>query len=320
MKKVLLSVTAAASIFAVSACSNASGDNSEVIVETSEGNVTQEEFYNKMKERVGEATLQELVTDKVLSAKYEVSDKEVDKRLEEIKANYGQQFQMLLAQSGFKDEEQFKEVVRSNMLREKAAMESVDVSEEELKKQYEQMKPEIKASHILVKDEKTAKEVKQKLDNGGDFAKLAEEYSTGPSGPKGGDLGYFSKGDMVPEFEEAAYKLKVDEVSAPVKSQFGWHIIKVTDKKELKPFEEMKDEVKKEIVQQKLDNQKIQEAVQKELDKANIKVKDEDFKGIFDKKAQEQQQGGQSEGGEQQQPQGDSQEQPETNSEQKESE
>ncbi|OEH91713.1 peptidylprolyl isomerase [Bacillus solimangrovi] len=287
MNKVLLSVTAAASIFAISACSNTgNADNATVIVETASGNITQEDLYTSMKDRVGDQVLLELVTDKVLSEKYELTDEEVTERFNEIKENYGAQFEMLLQQSGFKNEEQFKEVVRANMLQEKAATATMDISDEELKKYYDELAPEIKASHILVEDEATAKEIKTKLDNGQDFAELAKEFSTGPSAPEGGDLGYFSKGQMVAEFEEAAYKLEIDQISEPVQSQFGWHIIKVTDKKELKPFEEMKEEVKEEYIQKNLDGQKIQEAVQKELEEADINVKDEAFKGLFDKKEQ----------------------------------
>src|SRR5690625_6598495 len=89
------------------------------------------------------------------------------------------------------------------------------------------MKTEIKAQHIVVEDEDTAKEVKEKLDDGEDFAKLAEEYSTDESNKDdGGKLGYFSVGEMDPAFEDAAYGMKKGEVSDPVQSQFGFHIIK----------------------------------------------------------------------------------------------
>ncbi|MBI5223275.1 peptidylprolyl isomerase [Candidatus Micrarchaeota archaeon] len=90
---------------------------------------------------------------------------------------------------------------------------------------------EVKASHILVKDEATARRVKSELDAGGDFANLAKKYSTCPSKEKGGDLGFFGKGRMVAEFEKAAFSLEVGKVSAPVKTKFGYHLIKVTAKK-----------------------------------------------------------------------------------------
>ncbi len=89
----------------------------------------------------------------------------------------------------------------------------------------------VKASHILVKTEAEAKQLMQQLQNGDDFAKLAKLYSQCPSGKSGGDLGYFGKGQMVKPFEDAAFKAQPGQVVGPVKTQFGWHIIKVTDMK-----------------------------------------------------------------------------------------
>jgi len=89
----------------------------------------------------------------------------------------------------------------------------------------------VKASHILVKTENEAKQIMQKLSAGDDFAKLAKMYSQCPSGNQGGDLGYFAKGQMVKPFEDACFKAKAGDVVGPVKTQFGWHVIKVTDVK-----------------------------------------------------------------------------------------
>lgn len=105
------------------------------------------------------------------------------------------------------------------------------ISEERLKEEYNarigDMKiTEIKASHILLKDKKTADDVIKKLNKGGNFAGLAKKHSTGPSGPKGGELGWFRAQQMVPEFSEALLTLKNgDYTKQPVKTQFGWHII-----------------------------------------------------------------------------------------------
>ena len=101
---------------------------------------------------------------------------------------------------------------------------------------------EIKASHILLADEQAAISAIQKLRNGRDFAELAREISTGPSGPNGGDLGYFGRGAMVPVFEMAAFNLEVGSfTTSPVQSQFGWHVVKVFDKRisEARSKEEM---------------------------------------------------------------------------------
>lgn len=90
---------------------------------------------------------------------------------------------------------------------------------------------QVRASHILVKTAPEAMEIKKEIDEGGSFEELAARYSLCPSGQNGGDLGYFGRGQMVPEFERKAFTLPVGEVSKPVFSPFGWHIIKVTDRK-----------------------------------------------------------------------------------------
>lgn len=104
---------------------------------------------------------------------------------------------------------------------------------------------EVHARHILVETEDKAKEILQKLKAGGDFIALAKENSKDPGAAEGGDLGYFAKGQMVPEFAEAAFKLEKGQLSDPVKTQFGWHIIKVEDKrsKSPPPFDQVKDQV-----------------------------------------------------------------------------
>ena len=111
---------------------------------------------------------------------------------------------------------------------------------------------EIKARHILVATEEEAQSVIDALDAGGDFEELAKEHSTGPSGADGGDLGYFTAGTMVAEFNDAAFALQAGEISAPVKTKFGWHVIKVEDRRvqEVPGFDLVKDQVIEALAQQ----------------------------------------------------------------------
>ena len=95
--------------------------------------------------------------------------------------------------------------------------------------------PEFRASHILVETEDEAKALVAELEGGADFAELARTRSTGPSGPRGGDLGWFGEGQMVPEFETAVKALEPGAVSAPVQTQFGWHVIKLDETRESSP-------------------------------------------------------------------------------------
>lgn len=90
---------------------------------------------------------------------------------------------------------------------------------------------QVRASHILVKNRTDAVQIKKAIDNGADFGEMAKKYSICPSGANGGDLGYFRRGQMVQQFEDEAFELPVGKVSSPVGTEFGWHLIKVTDKK-----------------------------------------------------------------------------------------
>lgn len=110
---------------------------------------------------------------------------------------------------------------------------------------------EFDASHILVESEEEAKALKAQLDDGADFAELARENSTGPSGPNGGALGWFGKGQMVPEFEAAVIALEKGQVSDPVQTQFGWHLVKLNDKRktEAPELDAVRDELAQTIQQ-----------------------------------------------------------------------
>lgn len=131
-------------------------------------------------------------------------------------------------------------------------------TEEEARKLYDETikslppEEEVHARHILVTDENEAKAVIARLEKGEDFAKLAAELSKDPGSAKeGGDLGYFTRDRMVPEFSETAFKLEKGKVSAPIKTQFGWHVLKVEDKraKAVPTFEEVREQIDTFIVQ-----------------------------------------------------------------------
>jgi len=130
------------------------------------------------------------------------------------------------------------------------------VTDAELHKVYDeavgQMKaePEVHARHILVETEDEAKAVVAELKKGTDFAELAKAKSKDPGSADGGDLGYFTKDQMVPEFSEVAFKLDKGQLSDPVKSQFGWHVIKVEDKRTRQPpeFDKVKDQLENFVV------------------------------------------------------------------------
>ena len=111
--------------------------------------------------------------------------------------------------------------------------------------------PEYNASHILVETEEAALEVVAALESGSDFATVAREKSTGPSGPNGGQLGWFGKGAMVPEFEQAVVAIEPEAISAPVKTQFGWHVIRLNETRvpEAPTLEEVREQIELQIRQ-----------------------------------------------------------------------
>jgi foldase protein PrsA len=278
VKKWMLPFTLTAGILALTACN---GGGSDTIVESKAGNITEEELFEAMKDKVGQPVLQELLYTKVLADKYEVSDKELDEKLKTYKEQYGENFQMMLLQSGFEDENAFKEVLKTELLVQKAV--EKNIKEEDIKKYYnETYKPDIKARHILVADEATAKEVKSKLDAGGKFEDLAKEYSTDGSKDQGGELGWFGPGAMVPEFEEAAYAAEINAISEPVQSQFGFHIIQVTEKKEKEPYEDVKDKMKEQLTASKLsDAETVKSTIDREMKEADVTIKDKDLEGVL---------------------------------------
>ena len=158
---------------------------------------------------------------------------------------------------------------------------TVSVTDDEIKKFYQDNKDVFKenesanASHILVAEEDKANEIYKKVKNGEDFASLAKEFSTCPSKEKGGELGTFTRGQMVKEFEDAVFNNEVGAITEPVKTQFGYHIIKINDKNEGRDlaFDEVKDKIATQVRRQKeqaLYNEKITELKEKYQVKMNI--------------------------------------------------
>ena len=177
---------------------------------------------------------------------------------------------------GMDKDEEFLQVVektKESMLKNYALgklLATVDVTEDEVKKFYEENKEAFKekesanASHILVSEEDKAREIYEKVKDGEDFETLAKKNSTCPSKEKGGDLGTFTRGQMVKEFEDAVFENEVGTVTEPVKTQFGYHIIKINEKNEGRDleFDEVKDKIFSQLKRQKeqdLYNKKIEE-------------------------------------------------------------
>jgi len=169
----------------------------------------------------------------------------------------------------------------------KKVEEQAKVSDEELKKFYEENKAkfktgdEVKASHILVKSEQEAKDVLAQLKSGGNFEDLAKKLSTDGAASKGGDLGWFSKGSMIPEFEKVAFAMKEGQVSGIVKTKFGFHVIKLTGKRAAgeRSFEDVKEQIKSSMLPGK--QQEVFQKLKDDLKKSGkYTIKEDVLKGL----------------------------------------
>ena len=240
------------------------------------------------KEAEGKA-LDNLIDEKLIiqlgkEKELDVSEREVDATVERFRKRVGaskEQFEELLAAEGMTMEryrDMLKDQLMSRMVISREVQSQVKLTDEDVDEYYKEHKedfstaPIIKARHILLIVSKSGgderetvvlneiRRIRQEIIDGLDFAEAAVKYSEGPSGVDGGDLGEVAPGVMVKPFEEAAFALEPGEVSEPVRTQFGYHLIKVDSKKEskLQPLEEVKKEVENRIYQ------KIVQEVRKE--------------------------------------------------------
>jgi peptidyl-prolyl cis-trans isomerase C len=239
---------------------------------------------------------EELLEEEATRQKLSVSPEAVDARFKNLQARFPspEVFNQELSRRGL-TADQLKQNIRKGLLRhellEKEVLKKIAASPQELDAFYQAHKDKyvqeeaVHARHILIRvapdaspeDDKQAKEkataVLVKGKNGEDFAQLATEYSEGPTKDKGGDLGTFGRGQMLKPFEDAAFSLKAGEIGGPVRTKFGYHIIKVEEKHAFKqlPYQEVQSQVKDDFMNEKA-NARYQEYVAQLRKKAKITV------------------------------------------------
>ena len=240
-------------------------------------------FYSAMlasQQQLKPSIVQMLVQDKLIADdmkknNVKVDDKELDDKFLQYIQQFGGQekFDKMLEDYNMSSDK-FKETIKKDQIYQKHRdwfEKKHPISDKDAKKYFDEHKEtlsQVKASHILVADENTANEVKKKIDDGADFAELAKEYSKDTANSnKGGDLGYFTKDKMVKEFADKAFSMKKGEVSEPVKTSYGYHIIKVDDKKDT--ADSLKDDISK-----ALNDKKYSDYLTKLFNKANVVTED----------------------------------------------
>ncbi|WP_102026263.1 peptidylprolyl isomerase [Salirhabdus sp. Marseille-P4669] len=244
--------------------------NKEYVAKVGNEKISEEELNDVLTSQYGASVLDSLISNSIINQEIEkqgieVSQEEVDKEIEEYKEYYGgeESFLSVLESSGV-DYNTFEKDIKTYLATNKILEKRIEVTEEEIKKYFEENKEsfnqqeEVKASHILVEDEATANEVLNKLNAGEDFATLASEYSIDESNSEsGGDLGYFGKGEMAEAFEEAAFAMEIGDISEPVETEHGFHIIKLADKVAAKEaeYEDAKEEIKQLLTDSKINEE-----------------------------------------------------------------
>ncbi len=271
MKKIIALILSSLLCISAVGCSSKINDN-DIVATVNGNNITVKQFKSTL------ALYKESLESMYGSTIWETTVEEVDKSFDELKKNIDadKDYKKKLEDMGI-DDKYLRSQQEQDLIIQKYKEnfdKNLKISDEEMKKYYEEhkkdyYKDEVKASHILISTvddngkelseakkkeaKKKAEEVLKKAKSGEEFSELAKEYSDDKgSAANGGDLGYFTKGQMVKPFEEAAFSLKSGEISGLVESEYGYHIIKVYDKiDEQLPFDEVKDEIKTTLTENK---------------------------------------------------------------------
>jgi foldase protein PrsA len=277
----------------LAACSSGSGGGD--IASVNGTKISRADFDHKLesspaaRQTLTQMVQQSLIDQYASTNKVNVSQADVDKKEADIKAKYpAGQFEQILKQQGL-TEADVQQILRQQLVLETAVAPNVHVSDADVKAYFDKNhavydKPaQVRARHILVADEATAKTVLAKLKAGGDWTALAKQYSTDPSSKdKGGELGFFGRGQMVPAFQDAAFGAQVGQIVGPVKSPFGYHIIQVEEKKPATKatFASVKDQIRTQLTTQ-AQQQQVPIFLQQLRSTAKIDVYDDRYKDAF---------------------------------------
>ncbi len=296
-------------VLCLTGCKTKLKNGKEVAIKINGENITADDLYDELREKYAKYQIIDDIDKKIFNVVYK-GDKDIEEQVKNQYESYesqysqnGQSFEEVLKNYGYKDTDAFKDELRLSFQRSKAVEDYIkdNISDKEIEKYYnEEYAGEISAKHILISTSNMseddalnkAKDLINQLNDGADFSTLAKENSDDPgSKESGGDLGYFGKGQMVTEFEEAAYNLKVDEYTKePVKTSYGYHIILKTGEKKKTSLKKAKDKIIETLVQKKYDEDKTISITALDEIRKNygLKFKDSKLKSIYKEYIKEQ--------------------------------
>lgn len=258
MLAIILSIIPSLSAYSAN---NSSEDIKDIVARVNDQVITKDDLYEALVKKNGKEVLDSLITKKIVELEAEkqkinVSEEEIQNEVDKMIEQYGgkEVFRQTLESYGY-SEDDIKSDIKINLSIKKLLESEITITEEEMKNYFEKNNEQVKVRHILVDSKEKAEEVKEKLASGNDFAELAKEYSI-DKGTKnqGGELEFFARGIMVKEFEDVAFSTEVGKISDPIKTIYGYHIIKVEEKKVAKEanYEESKDKIKDILFKEKL--------------------------------------------------------------------
>lgn len=260
-KRVILLLVALILSLSLAACAK-----EEIVAKVDGVEISRQEFYDRLINISGNEVLETLIAETIVDLEaeeqeIEISQEDIDKEFADLEEYYGgeEAFDTALENAGTTRDDLEQQIIMNLRIR-KLVEPYIEISDEEVQEYFDAnidtfgTPEQIRARHILVETQEEADEIYEELMNGGDFEELAKEHSTDGSAEDGGDLGLFGRGKMVKEFEEAAFALDIDEISEPVESEFGFHIIKLEEKNaEIKAeFEDFEEDIRNNLFDQQI--------------------------------------------------------------------
>ncbi len=288
MKKYIKKIAAVAAVAGIALSTTACASGGKTVASYKGGKITQKDYYDEMKKsQAGQTALANMIINRVLEQQYgsKVSKKEVNKQFDSYKKQYGAQFNAVLQQNGM-TASSFKQNLKTNLLSEAALKDVKKVSKSQEEKAWKAYQPKVTVQHILVAKKSQAENIIKQLKAGKSFKSLVKKYSldTGTKSDEG-KLPEFDSTDssLDPAFKNAAFKLKTGETTkTPVKSQSGYHVIRMIKHPDKGTFASHKKEIDDEIYKtMSQDQETMRSVIATVIKKAGVDIKDKDLSNVL---------------------------------------